>query len=232
DNIDRMVNDAKKYASQITSNNSLESYPYNLGNSGLAACLSVLEIFNQPTAAPIAHFLDFLEVVPWISPSSPLKSKPPLVTPISEERISTPHFCFSLSAGVNLQGVSRSSIHRSKSQSRESNTMPIELKTWITKDPTPAVFCQSSIPVIGRSHRLQFVRSVVLIGWLHAFVSQNLYELHIQTLKRADTMLESNHKSTPAATSTMNNSSSKINSIATGEYFNMSSNYTIRKTQT
>ncbi|KAI7949783.1 hypothetical protein MJO28_008604, partial [Puccinia striiformis f. sp. tritici] len=66
------------------------------------------------------------------------------------------HFCFSLSAGVNLQGVSRSSIHRSKSQSRESNTMPIELKTWITKDPTPAVFCQSSIPVIGRSHRLQF----------------------------------------------------------------------------
>ncbi|POW10743.1 hypothetical protein PSHT_08657 [Puccinia striiformis] len=85
-----MVNDAKKYASQITSNNSLESYPYNLGNSGLAACLSVLRIFNQPTAAPIAHFLDFLEVVPWISPSSPLKSKPPLVTPISEERISTP----------------------------------------------------------------------------------------------------------------------------------------------
>ncbi|KAI7933535.1 hypothetical protein MJO28_017592 [Puccinia striiformis f. sp. tritici] len=110
--------------------------------------------------------------------------------------------------------------------------MPIKLKTWITKDPTPAVFCQSLIPVIGRSHWLQFVRSVVLIGWLHAFVSQNLYELHIQTLKRADTMLESNHKSTPAATSTMNNSSSKINSIATGEYFNMSSNYTIRKTQT
>ncbi|KAI7956663.1 hypothetical protein MJO28_003758, partial [Puccinia striiformis f. sp. tritici] len=68
---------AEKYASRITSNNSLESYPYNLGNSGLAACLSVLRIFNQPTAAPIAHFLDY-KVVPWISPSSPLKSKPPL----------------------------------------------------------------------------------------------------------------------------------------------------------
>ncbi|KAI9602944.1 hypothetical protein H4Q26_002252 [Puccinia striiformis f. sp. tritici PST-130] len=54
-----MVNDAEKYASRITSNNSLESYPYNLGNSGLAACLSVLRIFNQPTAAPIAHFLDY-----------------------------------------------------------------------------------------------------------------------------------------------------------------------------
>ncbi|POW06548.1 hypothetical protein PSHT_10305 [Puccinia striiformis] len=50
---------AEKYASRITSNNSLESYPYNLGNSGLAACLSVLRIFNQPTAAPIAHFLDY-----------------------------------------------------------------------------------------------------------------------------------------------------------------------------
>ncbi|KAI9604579.1 hypothetical protein KEM48_002470 [Puccinia striiformis f. sp. tritici PST-130] len=59
DNINRMVNDAEKYASRITSNNSLESYPYNLGNSGLAACLSVLRIFNQPTAAPIAHFLDY-----------------------------------------------------------------------------------------------------------------------------------------------------------------------------
>ncbi|POW04176.1 hypothetical protein PSTT_10574 [Puccinia striiformis] len=213
-----MVNDAEKYASRITSNNSLESYPYNLRNSGLAACLSVLRIFNQPTAAPIAHFLDYKVVGKKNLAFDlrggtldfsllPLKSKPPLVTPISEERISTPvlgmpffhvfiflgrppltiflgfiyqHFCFSLSAGVNLQGVSRSSIHRSKSQSRESNTMPIELKTWITKDPTPAVFCQSSIPVIGRSHRLQFVRSVVLIGWLHAFVSQNLYELHIR----------------------------------------------------
>ncbi|KAI7963316.1 hypothetical protein MJO29_003743 [Puccinia striiformis f. sp. tritici] len=47
--------------------------------------------------------------------------------------------------------------------------MPIELMTWITKDPTPAVFCQSSIPVIGRSHWLQFARSVVPIGRLHAF---------------------------------------------------------------
>ncbi|KAI9608830.1 hypothetical protein H4Q26_005019 [Puccinia striiformis f. sp. tritici PST-130] len=65
-NIDRMANDAENnkpkdevVASRIASNNGLESYPYNFGNSGLAACLSVLIIINRPTAAPIAHFLDY-----------------------------------------------------------------------------------------------------------------------------------------------------------------------------
>ncbi|KNE89071.1 hypothetical protein PSTG_17469 [Puccinia striiformis f. sp. tritici PST-78] len=175
-----MVNDAEKYASRITSNNSLESYPYNLGNSGLAACLSVLRIFNQPTAAPIAHFLDYKVV-----------GKKNLAFDLRGGTLDFSLFAIEIQAtagDAHLGG-------------EDFNT-----RTWKKSS--------ASVRQISRSDRL--VARFPTLFWK----------------SRADTMLESNHKSTPAATSTMNNSSSKINSIATGEYFNMSSNYTIRKTQT
>ncbi|POV95454.1 hypothetical protein PSTT_16258, partial [Puccinia striiformis] len=187
----------------------------------LAACLSVLRIFNQPTAAPIAHFLDYNVV-----------GKKNLAFDLRGGTLDFSLFAIEKQATAGDAHLGGEDFNTRTCIFAFLYLPGLIFKEYLDQDPTPAVFCQSLIPVIGRSHWLQFVRSVVLIGWLHAFVSQNLYELHIQTLKRADTMLESNHKSTPAATSTMNNSSSKINSIATGEYFNMSSNYTIRKTQT